>query len=334
MKRKVLVTGAAGFIGSRLSAHLYSLGYEVVGCDIYNFRNQFFDVGDANHINIQRLRQDRLNEFLVKHSIDYQSIDLSDHSCVIGLFKRIKPDIVIHLAAQAGVRHSVKAPMDFVKSNLNGFANVLDACQQLQIKQFMYASSSSVYGARNAAPFFETDRCDTPESFYAATKMSNELMAQAYFAQYKTPSLGLRFFTVYGPWGRLDMAPIMFAQKILKKQAIQLFGNGELKRDFTYVEDTVCAIGRLIELGYGKLGADVVNVGHSNPIQITDFLQTLSECMNLKPIVEMAPMQVSDVPLTCASDLKLESWIGPWPHTPLEKGLKEMTSWLQNWHLL
>jgi len=213
MKRKVLITGAAGFIGSHLAGYLRSLNFEVAACDLYNFRNQFFDVGDSHHLNLQRLRHDRLQHFLLPKLIEYHTMDLSDPDAVIGLFKTVKPDIVVHLAAQAGVRHSVKAPMDFVRSNLNGFANVLDACKQFEIEQFLYASSSSVYGARNTSPFIESERCDKPESFYAATKIANELMAQAYFVQYGTPSLGLRFFTVYGPWGRLDMAPIMFAQK-------------------------------------------------------------------------------------------------------------------------
>lgn len=332
MKQKILITGAAGFIGSRLSGHLQSLGFEVVGCDIYCFRNQFFDVGDSHHLNLQRLRHDRLQKFLIRNQIEYHTIDLAEHAAVMALFNKVKPDVVVHLAAQAGVRHSVKAPMDFVRSNLNGFANVLDACKHFEINQFMYASSSSVYGARNTSPFFELDRCDKPESFYAATKISNELMAHAYHVQYGTPSLGLRFFTVYGPWGRLDMAPIMFAQKIRKQQVIQLFGNGELKRDFTYVDDTVNAIGRLIELGFGKRTAEVVNVGHSNPVQISVFLQTLSECLEISPLVEMAPMQISDVPLTCASSEKLADWIGDWPQTPLHEGLKEMTQWLKNWH--
>jgi len=200
------------------------LGYEILGCDIYNFRNQFFDVGDSNHLILQRLRYDRIAHFLQKNQIQYQSIDLSDHGAVMAMFESFQPDVVVHLAAQAGIRHSVKSPMDFVKSNLNGFANVLDACKQYEVQEFLYASSSSVYGSRTDAPFKETDRCDTPESFYAATKIANEVMAQAYFAQYKTPSLGLRFFTVYGPWGRLDMAPLLFAQKMRKKQAIQLLG--------------------------------------------------------------------------------------------------------------
>jgi UDP-glucuronate 4-epimerase len=221
--------------------------------------------------------------------------------------------------------------MDFVKSNLNGFANVLDACKKYEVQEFLYASSSSVYGARTDAPFQETDRCDTPESFYAATKMANELMAQAYFAQYKTPSLGLRFFTVYGPWGRLDMAPLLFAQKMRKKQPIQLFGDGLLKRDFTYVEDTIFALSRLIELGISRHGVDVVNVGHSNPIQVTAFVKILSECLGIEPVVELAPMQVSDVPLTCASDLKLVKLIGEWPRTSMKDGLTEMAKWLLNW---
>jgi UDP-glucuronate 4-epimerase len=249
----------------------------------------------------------------------------------MALFESFQPDVVVHLAAQAGVRHSVKSPMDFVKSNLNGFANVLDACKKYEVQEFLYASSSSVYGARTDAPFQETDRCDTPESFYAATKMANELMAQAYFAQYKTPSLGLRFFTVYGPWGRLDMAPLLFAQKMRKKQPIQLFGDGLLKRDFTYVEDTIFALSRLIELGISRHGVDVVNVGHSNPIQVTEFVKILSECLGIEPVVELAPMQVSDVPLTCASDLKLVKLIGEWPHTSMKDGLTEMAKWLLNW---
>jgi len=249
----------------------------------------------------------------------------------MAMFESFQPDVVVHLAAQAGVRHSVKSPMDFVKSNLNGFANVLDACKHCEVQEFLYASSSSVYGSRTDAPFKETDRCDTPESFYAATKIANEVMAQAYFAQYKTPSLGLRFFTVYGPWGRLDMAPILFAQKMRKKQAIQLFGDGLLKRDFTFVGDTIFAITRLIELGVSRQGVDVVNVGHSNPIQVTEFVKILSECLGIEPVVELAPMQVSDVPLTCASDHKLVKLIGEWPHTSMKDGLTDMAKWLVNW---
>ena len=331
MKRKVLITGVAGFIGSRLAEHLNALGYEILGCDIYNFRNQFFDVGDSNHLILQRLRYDRIAHFLQKNQIQYQSIDLSDHGAVMTMFESFQPDVVVHLAAQAGVRHSVKSPMDFVKSNLNGFANVLDACKQYEVQEFLYASSSSVYGSRTDAPFKETDRCDTPESFYAATKIANEVMAQAYFAQYKTPSLGLRFFTVYGPWGRLDMAPLLFAQKMRKKQTIQLFGDGLLKRDFTFVGDTIFAITRLIELGVSRQGVDVVNVGHSNPIQVTEFVKILSECLGIEPVVELAPMQVSDVPLTCASDHKLVKLIGEWPHTSMKAGLTDMAKWLVNW---
>jgi UDP-glucuronate 4-epimerase len=331
MKRKVLITGVAGFIGSRLAEHLNALGYEVLGCDIYNFRNQFFDVGDSNHLILQRLRFDRIAHFLQRNQIQYQSIDLSDHGAVMSMFESFQPDVVVHLAAQAGVRHSVKSPMDFVKSNLNGFANVLDACKHCEVQEFLYASSSSVYGSRTDAPFKETDRCDTPESFYAATKIANEVMAQAYFAQYKTPSLGLRFFTVYGPWGRLDMAPILFAQKMRKKQAIQLFGDGLLKRDFTFVGDTVFAITRLIELGVSRQGVDVVNVGHSNPIQVTEFVKILSECLGIEPMLELAPMQVSDVPLTCASDHKLVKLIGEWPNTSMKDGLTDMAKWLVNW---
>jgi UDP-glucuronate 4-epimerase len=332
MKRKVLITGAAGFIGSKLADHLSELGHEVIGCDIYNFRNQFFDVGDSNHLALQRLRFDRIAHFLKRNGIEYYSIDIADPSQVSKLFQKIHPDVVVHLAAQAGVRHSVKSPMDFVKSNLNGFANVLDSCKTHEVKNFLYASSSSVYGARTEAPFQESDRCDSPESFYAATKIANEQMAKAYFAQYQTPSLGLRFFTVYGPWGRMDMAPYLFAQKMRRQQAIQLFGNGLLKRDFTFVGDTVFAIARLIENGISQSQADVVNVGHSNPIEVKEFVQTLADCLNVQPIIELLPMQVSDVPLTCASDAKLRQMIGEWPHTSLRNGLLEMVEWLEKWN--
>ncbi len=331
MKRKVLITGAAGFIGSHLACKLHSMNFEVIACDKFNFRNHFFDVGDTNHLKLQRLRQDRLANLLKNQLIEYQVCDLSDRSLVQQLFKRNQPDVVVHLAAQAGVRHSVQAPMDFVNSNLVGFANVLDACKEFGIAEFLYASSSSVYGARSEAPFKETDRTDKPESFYAATKMANEAMALAYHAQYKTPSLGLRFFTVYGPWGRLDMAPILFAQKIKLRQPLQLFGNGLLKRDFTYVDDTVYAISKLIELEIGKNKSEVVNIGHSNPVQVTDFVNELSECLKIDPIVQFAPMQISDVPLTCASDEKLVKWIGQWPNTSLKVGLREMTNWLEQW---
>jgi UDP-glucuronate 4-epimerase len=331
MNRKVLITGAAGFIGSCLSEHLFKQGYEVSGCDIYNFRNQFFDVGDSHHLRLQKLRFGRISNFLNKNQIEYHVIDLSEHEAVLKLFQQVQPDVVVHLAAQAGVRHSVKAPMDFVKSNLNGFANVLDACKQFNIQEFLYASSSSVYGARSEAPFCETDRCDSPESFYAATKKANELMAHAYYAQFKTPSLGMRFFTVYGPWGRLDMAPILFADKIRKHQTVQLFAEGLLKRDFTYIDDTVFSIGKLIEKRIAQNRSDVVNIGHSNPIQVKDFLRTLSDSLKIKPKIEFAPMQTSDVPLTCASDQKLQEWIGPWPETSLESGLNQMTQWLIGW---
>ena len=331
MSRKILITGAAGFIGSRLADQLHASGYEVVGCDIYNFRNQFFDVGDAGHLSLQRIRYDRLSQFIKRHQIPYHSVDLSEYDAVMQLFRSVKPDVVVHLAAQAGVRHSVKAPMDFVKSNLNGFANVLEASRQLDISEFFYASSSSVYGARTDAPFSETDRCDAPESFYAATKMANEAMAKAYHAQYKMPSLGLRFFTVYGPWGRLDMAPILFAQKMRQQQKIQLFGQGILKRDFTYIDDMVFAIEKLIEKKLIKQEADVINIGHSNPIQVNEFVNVLAQCLKVKPIIELLDMQVSDVPLTCASDTKLVSYIGEWPETPLQHGLSQMTEWLTQW---
>ena len=332
MQRKVLITGAAGFIGSRLAHHLQTSGFNVATCDIFDFEIQSCNAGDPHHLDLLNLRHDRVIHFLHRQQIEYHSCDIANFEALINLFKQTKPDVVVHLAAQAGVRHSVKAPMDFVRSNLLGFAHVLDACREFNIEEFLYASSSSVYGARTEVPFCETDRVDKPESLYAATKMANELMAYSYFSQYKTPSLGLRFFTVYGPWGRLDMAPLLFAQQMLAKQPIQLYGSGLLQRDFTYVGDTVHAVGRLIELGICKKNVDIVNIGHSNPIEVTKFVNTLADCLGVEPIIELAPMQISDVPLTYASDQKLTALIGEWPHTPLKAGLTEMTQWLSTWH--
>jgi UDP-glucuronate 4-epimerase len=199
------------------------------------------------------------------------------------------------------------------------------------VQRFLYASSSSVYGLRDDAPFQEDDRTDRPQSFYAATKLANEAMACAYHAQYGLASLGMRFFTVYGPWGRPDMAPLMFARKLLKGETLRLFAKGELLRDFTYVGDTVAAIDRLLHRPQGAAAAEVVNVGHRRPVQVKAFVEILARLTGTVPVIEFAPMQVADVRLTCASEDRLLSMIGSWPDTPLEQGLKLLVDWLQAW---
>ncbi|NDC60756.1 MAG: NAD-dependent epimerase/dehydratase family protein [Betaproteobacteria bacterium] len=242
-----------------------------------------------------------------------------------------QPDTVVHLAAQAGVRHSMRAPLDFVTPNLVGFARVLDACHQHQTPRLLYASSSSVYGLRSQIPFVETDRTDQPQSFYAATKQANEAMAFAYHAQYGMGSIGMRFFTVYGPWGRTDMAPFLFAQSMRRRQPIQLFGQGKLLRDFTYVADIVEAIGKLVSVQGDLAAAEIVNMGHQRPVEVNTFVEILAKHLKVEPIVEFAPMQAADVALTCASEDRLLGMIGSWRETPLALGLGEFIEWLQAW---
>ena len=225
----------------------------------------------------------------------------------------------------------MQAPMDFVTPNLVGFAHVLDACHRLQVPRLLYASSSSVYGMRSQVPFMETDRTDQPQSFYAATKMANEMMAYAYHSQYGMASLGMRFFTVYGPWGRTDMAPFMFAQNIRRGLPIKVFGEGKLRRDFTYVDDIVEAIGGLVARPELAQGAQIVNMGHQRPVEVNAFIDLLAGHLKRQPIIEYAPMQVADVALTCASEDRLVAMLGSWRETPLDAGLEHFVKWLEAW---
>ena len=225
----------------------------------------------------------------------------------------------------------MQAPMDFVTPNLVGFSHVLDACHRLEVPRLLYASSSSVYGMRSQVPFVESDRTDQPQSFYAATKMANELMAYAYHSQYGMASLGMRFFTVYGPWGRTDMAPFMFAQNIRRGLPIKVFGEGKLRRDFTYVDDIVEAITGLVARPSLVAGADIVNMGHQRPVEVNAFIDLLAGHLKRQPIIEYAPMQVADVALTCASEDRLLGMLGSWRETPLDKGLEHFVQWLQDW---
>jgi UDP-glucuronate 4-epimerase len=315
----VLITGAAGFIGSTLALHLAAQGHTVLACDWSNVQGDTPLDPDLQDVPA-RLRRDRLVRLAAHPQIRYHCLDITQPGAVLTLIGDSRVEAVVHLAAQAGVRQSVLAPMDFVGPNLVA-----------KIQRFLYASSSSVYGLRDDAPFQEDDRTDRPQSFYAATKLANEAMACAYHAQYGMASLGMRFFTVYGPWGRPDMAPLMFARKLLKGETLRLFAKGELHRDFTYVGDTVAAIDRLLHRPQGDAAAEVVNVGHRRPVQVKAFVEILARLTDTVPVIEFAPMQVADVTLTCASEDRLLSMIGSWPDTPLEQGLKSLVDWLQAW---
>lgn len=331
MSKKVLVTGVAGFIGSHLVKSLHALGYQVAACDKVDPNSGLAGAADLADPFLARLRKDRLQACVTRLGVKYFQIDIGQADAFASVVAQWQPDTVVHLAAQAGVRHSMQAPMDFVTPNLVGFSHVLDACHRLQVPRLLYASSSSVYGMRSQVPFVESDRTDQPQSFYAATKMANELMAYAYHSQYGMASLGMRFFTVYGPWGRTDMAPFMFAQNIRRGLPIKVFGGGKLRRDFTYVDDIVEAIVGLVAHPSLVAGASIVNMGHQRPVEVNAFIDLLAGHLKRQPIIEYAPMQVADVALTCASEDRLLGMLGSWRETPLDKGLEYFVKWLQDW---
>lgn len=327
----LLVTGAAGFIGAHAAAALARAGHRVTGCDSFN---GYYPVA---------LKHARVSELLAPLGVLVERLDLSDMAATQAFFSRHGFDAVLHLAAQAGVRHSVQAPMDYVQSNLLGFGAVLEACRRHGVQHLLYASSSSVYGRRDndAAPtgFRETDRTDQPASFYAATKQANEAMARATAAVHGLPVTGLRFFTVYGPWGRPDMAYWSFAQRLRRGEPLQLFGRGELRRDFTFIDDVTDALVRLVARGAPQADAEGVpselfNVGHHHPVRVIDFVRQLESVLGCPAQIEFAPLQAGDVPDTCADPARLIAAIGPWPCTPLHDGLSAFAQWLQRWESL
>jgi UDP-glucuronate 4-epimerase len=330
MTIQIAVTGAAGFIGSSLALFLARQGHQVHACD-WADPTGCTPLDNPSDSTPARLRVERLRILAQTPGVHLSHFDLAEPGAFSAWAAKCQPDVVIHLAAQAGVRHSMQAPLDFVAPNLIGFAHVLDACHRQGVRRLLYASSSSVYGMRESAPFLEEDRTDRPESFYAATKQANEAMAMAYHAQYGLRSLGMRFFTVYGPRGRPDMAPFLFAQAIRRQEPITLFAKGELLRDFTYVDDTVAAVAALAGPEAIWEGATVVNVGHHRPVSVNHFVTCLADQLRLAPVITYAPMQKADVKLTCASETRLLSMIGQWPDTPLEAGLSQFVNWLQEW---
>jgi UDP-glucuronate 4-epimerase len=317
----ILVIGAAGFIGAHVAQRLHSLGHQVVGCD--NF-NAYYD---------PQLKHARVARLLTAHGVSCEPVDIADATALQRVFEMHRPTHVIHLAAQAGVRHSITHPQDYVTSNLVGFANVIEAAQRAAVSHLVFASSSSVYGARTDAPFNETDNTDTPMSFYAATKKANEAMAHAYSQVHGLRCTGLRFFTVYGPWGRPDMAYFSFAQRLAAGQPLPVFARGELLRDFTYIDDTVEGVTRLAlspALG-DQPKYEIFNIGNHRPVRVLEFIETLAGLMDVKPTLEFLPMQAGDVPVTCANADKLRARVGFEPATPLHEGLARFVTWFREW---
>jgi UDP-glucuronate 4-epimerase len=321
--RRILVTGAAGFVGSFVAARLAAMGHQVVGCD--NF-NDYYD---------PRLKHDRVAALLAPVGVACHTVELADAAQVAALFERERPELVVHLAAQAGVRYSLENPAVYVQSNLVGFGNILEACRHGKVEHLLYASSSSVYGANAKVPFSEDDQVDAPVSLYAATKKSNELMAHSYSHLFGLPATGLRFFTVYGPWGRPDMAYFSFAEKMMRGAPIPVFADGLLTRDFTYIDDIVEGVVRLLfkptPASATAAPHTVFNIGNHAPVRVLDFIETLEQVMGVKADKQFLPMQPGDVPATHASIDKLQAWVGFAPTTPLHSGLASFWAWYRQW---
>jgi UDP-glucuronate 4-epimerase len=335
--KKILVTGAAGFIGFHLVRRLLESGHKIYGIDNLN---AYYDV---------RLKLDRLKElgvdvqdenFLRQKEVDserygdfkFLQLDLTDEHRLDVLFEKEKFDVVVNLAAQAGVRYSIDNPKVYVQSNVVGFINILEACRQNNIKHLIYASSSSVYGNRDEVPFSEHDRVDHPISLYAATKKSNELMAHVYSQLYGLPTTGLRFFTVYGPWGRPDMAPFLFTKALFEGKPIKVFNNGDLRRDFTYIDDIIQGVTGIIDKEVAESDYRVFNIGNNHPEKLMDFIQFIEQFSGKKAVLNLLPMQAGDVYQTYADIDLLNKYTGYKPATSLEDGLAKFVEWYKHYY--
>lgn len=332
---KILVTGAAGFIGFHLTRRLAERGDEVVGLDCIN---DYYDV----NLKYGRLAENGISKEEISDGVPVQSsrygnyrfvkMKLEDREMLQALFEKERFDKVMNLAAQAGVRYSLENPYAYVDSNLSGFVNLLECCRHYPVKHLVYASSSSVYGTNAKVPFSEDDRVDNPVSLYAATKKANELMAHTYSHLYGIPSTGLRFFTVYGPWGRPDMSPILFADAMTKGEPIKVFNNGDMSRDFTYIDDIVEGTLRVIDKAPdGKTAYRIYNIGCGHPTQLMDFIHTIEACLGKKAVMKMLPMQPGDVYRTYADTSRLEKEMGYRPKVQLEEGIKAFVEWYRMW---
>lgn len=333
---KFLVTGVAGFIGSQVAQQLCARGHQVVGLDNLN---DYYDVA------LKEARLARIQAALPaaqQHHFRFIPLDLSDRAGMAALFASEKLQRVIHLGAQAGVRYSIDNPMAYVDSNLIGMMTILEGCRHHQVEHLVYASSSSVYGNQQKVPFSETDAVDTPISLYAATKKSNELMAHTYSHLYQLPTTGLRFFTVYGPWGRPDMAPWKFTKAILAGQQIDVYNHGQLMRDFTYIDDIVEGILRVQDKLPGSAGYPLqnqnnpyyalYNIGNNQPVALEDFIRAIEEAAGIKALKNYLPMQAGDVYQTFADVHQLEQLVGFKPQTPLSLGIQYFVDWFKTYH--
>jgi len=332
---KVLVTGAAGFIGFHLSQRLLERGDQVVGLDNLN---DYYDV---------RLKQDRLKQLTGKNGFSFVNCSLEDRETVERLLAEGKFDRVVNLAAQAGVRYSLKNPQAYISSNITGFMNILEGCRHNGIQHLVYASSSSVYGANTTMPFSIHHNIDHPVSLYAATKKANELMAHTYSSLFGLPTTGLRFFTVYGPWGRPDMALFLFTKAILEGRPIDVFNHGRMRRDFTYIDDIVEGVIRVCDRipvpnpswsgdspdpGTSYAPYRIYNIGNNSPVELLHFIETLEKQLGRSAVKNLLPLQAGDVPATCADVDDLINDVGFSPATPIEEGIKRFVEWYRGYY--
>jgi len=333
---KILITGAAGFIGMHVSKKLLERGDVVVGID--NMSN-YYDTS---------LKDARLKELQKFEKFNFHLVDISNRTEASEIFLNEKPDVVVHLAAQAGVRYSLENPSVYIDSNLVGFGNILEGCRATKVKHLVYASSSSVYGGNQKIPFSELDRVDSPVSLYAATKKANELMAHTYSHLFGLPTTGLRFFTVYGPWGRPDMSPFLFVKAILEGEPIKVFNHGDMMRDFTYIDDISEAVvgvldrspeadsqsdSTVLQAGGANLSPyRIFNIGNNSPVNLLDYIQVLEKACGKSCEKILLPMQPGDIKSTMADTGRLERWIGFKPKTSLENGVSKFVNWYRDFY--
>ncbi len=339
MNKNILVTGCAGFIGFHLCKRLLGTDNNLIGIDNLN---------DYYDINLKEKRLEILSqESLKKNNWKFIKINLEKKESILRIFQKYQPNVVVHLAAQAGVRYSLENPSAYISSNIVGFMNILEACKLTEVKSLLYASSSSVYGGNTKVPFSENDSVNHPVSLYAATKRSNELMAHTYSHLYNIPCTGLRFFTVYGPWGRPDMAPMIFADAIIKEKPIKIFNYGNMSRSFTFIDDVIEVIMRLIykpaipdkffNTDKPKTATSwsphiILNIGNPKSIKLLDFINYLENAIGKKSIREFKSMQKGDVVDTLCDKKILEEWIGNFPETSLKKGIEIFINWYLNYY--
>ena len=337
--RPILVTGVAGFIGAAVARQLLQRGDAVLGID--NF-NRYYDPA------LKQARLTQLEQCLgASERFRWERIDVEDAAAMAQLFSSYRPRAVVHLAAQAGVRYSIENPAAYIQSNLVGFGHILEGCRHHGVEHLVYASSSSVYGGNRAMPFSEQQPVNHPVSLYAATKKANELMAHTYSHLYGLPATGLRFFTVYGPWGRPDMAPMLFARAILAGEAIRVFNHGQMQRDFTYIDDIVQGVIRCLDKpatpdpAFDALHPNpataaaphrLFNIGNAQPTQLLRFIEVLENALGQKAVMDLQPMQPGDVQATAADTSALEAWVGFRPATSIEQGVEAFARWYRSYY--